>query len=88
MKTSQGRIRALLCVAGLTLAGFATGCQVEIGGQTLPSPYYPLDDVQYYAPGPEFKLSNEAAALRARSAETIAPGIGQRDDLPQGEVLR
>jgi hypothetical protein len=27
------------------------------------------DDVQYYAPGPEFKLSNEAAALQAAKAE-------------------
>ncbi len=88
MKTSKGRTHALLCAAALTVAGFATGCQVEIGGQTLPSPYYQFDDVQYYPPGPEFKLSNEAAALRARSAEIIPPGIGQRDDLPQGEVLR
>ncbi|MDA7979278.1 MAG: hypothetical protein MPJ50_10985 [Pirellulales bacterium] len=87
MKTSKGRIRAMLCAAGLTIAGFATGCQVEIGGQTLPSPYYQFDDVQYYAPGPEFKLSNEAAALRSRAAETIAPGIG-RNDLPPGEILR
>ncbi|MGO8749486.1 MAG: hypothetical protein ACLQNE_26305 [Thermoguttaceae bacterium] len=46
-----------------------TGCQVQVGGQTLPSAYYMSDDVQYYAPGPEFKLSNEAAALQAAKAE-------------------
>jgi hypothetical protein len=40
-----------------------TGCQVEMAGQTLPSPYYLSDDVQYYAPGPEFKLAREAAAI-------------------------
>jgi hypothetical protein len=57
---------------GLTLllaAVGSTGCQSSIGGQTLPSPYYMADDVQYYAPGPEFKLSNEAAAMKAREAE-------------------
>lgn len=54
----------------LLLASVAsTGCQSSIGGQTLPSPYYMSDDVQYFAPGPEFKLSNEAAAMKAREAE-------------------
>ena len=43
----------------------ASGCQMDIGGQTLPSPYYMLDDPQYYAPGPEFKLAREAAALKS-----------------------
>jgi len=46
-----------------------TGCQVDVGGQTLPSPYYMNDDVQYYPPGPEFKLEREAAALRQARAE-------------------
>ena len=44
-----------------------TGCQVEYAGQTLPSPYYLTDDVQYYAPGPEFKLANEAAAMKEQA---------------------
>ncbi len=47
----------------------ATGCQVGINGQTLPSPYYLQDDVQYFPSGPEFKLPREAAALRAAEAE-------------------
>jgi hypothetical protein len=42
-----------------------SGCQVEYAGQTLPSPYYLTDDIQYYAPAPsEFKLSREAAAMQ------------------------
>ncbi len=44
-----------------------TGCQVEVAGQTLPSPWYLTDDVQYYAPGPEFKLAREAAAMQEQS---------------------
>jgi hypothetical protein len=51
-----------------------TGCQVTVGGQTLPSPYYIDDDVQYFAPGSEFKLSNEAAALKAYKAEQELQG--------------
>jgi hypothetical protein len=47
-----------------------TGCQVEMAGQTLPSPWYLTDDVQYYAPGPEFKLAREAAAIQEQ-AEAI-----------------
>ena len=56
---------------GLALIGTVgvTGCQYEVGGQTLPSPYYMSDDVQYYAPGPEFKLQREAAAQKAYSDE-------------------
>ena len=54
---------ALVVIAGLT------GCQVEIGGQTLPSPYYLGDDVQYFSPGPEFKLAREAAAMRQAAEE-------------------
>lgn len=49
-----------------------TGCQMDIAGQTLPSGYYLQDDVQYYAPGPEFKLAREAAALKEQSANQIS----------------
>ena len=59
---------ALTIAAGFCLLG-ATGCQVSLNGQTLPSPYYLEDDVQYFPSGPEFKLSREAAALRAARAE-------------------
>jgi hypothetical protein len=59
-----------LAVIGLT------GCQVDVGGQTLPSAYYLDDDVQYFPAGPEFKLAREAAAQKAYSAETAAPHRG------------
>lgn len=54
------------------LLTFTTGCQVDVGGQTLPSPYYMKDDVQYFAPGPEFKLSREAAAIQQAKAQQQA----------------
>ena len=66
--------RATMLFAGLMmLASLATtGCQMDIAGQTLPSAYALSDDVQYYAPGPEFKLAREAAALKEQSANRIS----------------
>jgi hypothetical protein len=55
----------LLAAGGLSL----TGCQVDVGGQTLPSAYYLQDDIQYFPAGPEFKLSKEAAAQKAYKKE-------------------
>ena len=60
----------LLVISGIATAGL-TGCQSSVGGQTLPSPYYMSDDVQYFPPGPEFKLAREAAAQRAAKAEQV-----------------
>ena len=54
----------LLLMAALACFG-ATGCTVDIAGQTLPSPYYLSDDVQYFPAGSEFVLANEAAAMKA-----------------------
>jgi hypothetical protein len=63
-------MRAAMCAATLSATALgSTGCQISVGGQTLPSPYYIEDDVQYFAPGPEFKLSREAAAQKAFNAE-------------------
>lgn len=69
MNTSQRWLRLTLSGLGLVACLGTTGCQMNIGGQTLPSPYYLDDDVQYYAPGTEFKLSKEAAAMKAYKAE-------------------
>lgn len=66
------RQRFLLAGLGLALVTLSTGCQVQTGGQTLPSPWYHTDDVQYFAPGPEFKLTREAAAMKAYKAEEQA----------------
>ena len=57
-------VRASLAVVGLLAS---TGCQVEYAGMTLPSGKYFHDDVQYFAPGPEFPYANtQAATQRAR----------------------
>lgn len=62
---------------GLVLAGGiapSVGCQVSIAGQTLPSPYYLMDDVQYFPAGSENKLANETAASKKARAEAAQRG--------------
>ena len=68
-RTGWQRWGAILAVPATIML---TGCQADIAGQTLPSPYYLTDDVQYYAPGPGFKLAREAAAMQQQAAEQIS----------------
>lgn len=71
--TTLRRSTAVLFAGLMTIASLAsTGCQVDVAGQTLPSAYYLTDDVQYYAPGPEFKLAREAAALKEQNAAIVS----------------
>ena len=65
-------IAAVAAIGGLGL----TGCQVDVGGQTLPSAYYLQDDIQYFPAGPEFKLSKEAAAQKAYKKEMAERDAG------------
>ena len=65
-------LRSVLGGLGLMAVLGLTGCQVDIGGQTMPSPYYMQDDVQYFPPGPEFRFAREAAALKAARQEQAA----------------
>src|SRR5438045_740718 len=65
----QPVLRSLLCGVGLFVVAGATGCQVDVGGMTLPSAFYLKDDLQYFPPGPEFKLSREAAQMKMYNEE-------------------
>jgi len=58
-KTVKRWSKAVLLVGGLGVTALSTGCQTTVGGQTLPSAYYLLDDVQYFPAGPEFPLTRE-----------------------------
>jgi hypothetical protein len=68
--------RRLVCCAGIISAAAATGCQVDVGGQTLPSPYYLKDDIQYFPAGPRMKLSREAAAMKQFKEEEALRAAG------------
>lgn len=67
-------INGIMCAAMLASAAAFSGCQVSVAGQTLPSAYYFKDDIQYFRKGPEFKLSKEAAALKAAQADAAIRG--------------
>jgi hypothetical protein len=68
--TRRDRLLSATMLAAMAVGAVGlTGCQVDVGGQTLPSPYYLQDDIQYFPSGPEFKLSKEAAALKAYKDE-------------------
>jgi hypothetical protein len=58
----QHALIAFAAVGGIVAS---TGCQVHVAGQTLPSGYYLMDDIQYFPAGSENKLANETAALKA-----------------------
>lgn len=62
---------ARVWLLGVSLLGTlgSVGCQSDVAGLTLPSGRYLKDDVQYFAPGPDFPFANEEAAL----AENVAP---------------
>ncbi len=55
------------------------------GNQTLPSPYYMDDDVQYFPPGPQVSLAREAAALKAFN--TPKPASGSSHGMPGRQVV-
>jgi hypothetical protein len=79
MKRTNPNAARWACLATCLLAPLAlasTGCQSDYAGQTLPSPYYLTDDVQYYAPGPGFKLAREAAAMQEQKASEISQPQG------------
>ncbi|GEM_PF-1555519 len=70
VKTIPARPGILLTlVATLASSALLTGCQTTVGGQTLPSPDYLSDDVQYFPAGPEFKLTNQVQAAQKQAAE-------------------
>lgn len=73
-KSGKSALRGACLAAGLLAAACPalTGCQVDVAGQSLPSPWYLTDDVQLYTPGPEFKLANEAAAMEAQKEARIS----------------
>jgi Ca-activated chloride channel family protein len=62
-----------------------------LGVQAVPSGHYLSDDVQYFAPGPEFKPSRDTAAMNAYKADPASPSRRVSNSEAQGilpEVLR
>ena len=47
------------------------GCQSTHNGQTLSSPHYLTDDIQYFPSGPEFPYTKEATQMERDQAERM-----------------
>jgi hypothetical protein len=77
MKASRTRrwISALLLCCSALVSLNSMGCQTTIGGQTLPSPNYLKDDVQYFPPGPETQLPRTRQAHNEYRALEAAEGL-------------
>jgi hypothetical protein len=66
--------------SGLGLALLvSTGCQTNMAGMTLPSPYYLIHPPQYIPPSPPFPLPRELAGQEVVAA---APITGAAPDVP------
>lgn len=66
-----------LILGGLLSFCGLSGCQTNIGGQTLPSAWYLRDDVQFFPAGPETLLPETrraAAEYRAQQAAAAEEG--------------
>ena len=66
---SRGAAACILALA--TCLGLA-GCASEPNQEGLPSPYFLSDGAGYFPPGPEFKLSREAAEQRLRRENVVS----------------
>lgn len=70
MKKTMSKLSGTVFGIVLCVAAFSnTGCQTTVGGQTLPSPYYLTDDIQYFPKGPEFRLTNTVRAMEEYKLE-------------------
>lgn len=68
MNLTKPHLGTLGLLAGCLLMGSLVGCQTTVGGQTLPSPDYLRDDIQYFPAGPEFLLPNAERAIHEYKA--------------------
>lgn len=81
MKRTRSQCRPWMALLACGILGaFATGCQTNVGGQTLPSAYYLRDDVQYFPAGDEFIIPNQVRALEQYRLEQDAIRDGLDDE--------
>ena len=75
MKTTAVRgLFAAAVIAGSAAPLALTGCQASMAGQTLPSPYYLRDDVQFFPAGPENQFPNQIQAIEEYQLRGIGGG--------------
>lgn len=68
----------VLLVGSAAVCFTSTGCQTTVGGQTLPSPNYLRDDLAYFPPGPEFKLTKQVQAMEEYKLRQQGVEVGEQ----------
>jgi len=72
------------CLAGVGLAlSLLSGCQTNVAGMTLPSPWYLQHPPQYIAPSPFYPFTKELARQEEVAAAPIPGDGGPIRQLPQ-----
>jgi hypothetical protein len=59
-----------------------TAICLDVGGQTLPSPDYLRDDIQYFPAGPEIQLPNARRAIQEYKASQKGEDAPPYNPLP------
>ena len=72
-----GGLMTVLASGALTAL---TGCQLTQNGQTLPSPYYLDNQIQYFPAGNEFQFQGEVDRMKR---EQVNRQLSQEESLPQ-----
>ncbi len=72
-----GGVMSILAAGAL---GLLTGCQMTQNGQTLPSPYYLDNQIQYFPAGNEFQFQGEVDRMKR---EQVNRQLSQEESLPQ-----
>lgn len=69
-------------MSALTIGAFSllAGCQMTQNGQTLPSPYYLDNEIQYFPAGNEFQFQGEVDRMKR---EQVNRQLSQEQSLPQ-----
>ncbi|MBQ6158895.1 MAG: hypothetical protein IJJ20_07800 [Thermoguttaceae bacterium] len=73
-------VGGLFSVLALGALGFLSGCQMTQNGQTLPSPYYLDNQIQYFPAGNEFQFQGEVDRMKR---EQVNRQLSQEESLPR-----
>ena len=80
--SSAGRwvFGGLLVALGVACLSLMSGCQLTQNGQTLPSPWYLDNEIQYFPAGNEFQFQGEVDRIKR---EQVNRQLSQDETLPQ-----
>ena len=73
-------VGGLFSILAFGAIGLLSGCQMTQNGQTLPSPYYLDNQIQYFPAGNEFQFQGEVDRMKR---EQVNRQLSQEESLPR-----